>query len=165
MRHLAIAIVAFASVHFANAQQFGATPAQQASLKAFLRDYVKDPSSAEDRKIRYVDAWIDLNGDGAREVIVYLSGRHWCGTGGCPTLILASEHSSRRLITKVFITRPPIRVWGDVSHGWQSIGVWVQGGGIQPATRLNSNSTERSILPIRPCLPLGRSEGTRQARS
>jgi hypothetical protein len=47
-------------------------------------------------------------------------------------LILVPEGDSWRLLTKVSITRPPIRLLRTVSNGWRNIGVWVQGGGIQP---------------------------------
>jgi hypothetical protein len=81
---------------------------------------------------RYVAAFRDLNGDGTPEAIVHLVGNEWCGSGGCNTLILTREGDSWRVVTKVTITYPPIRVLAKTSHGWHSIGVWVQGGGIQP---------------------------------
>ena len=55
-----------------------------------------------------------------------------CGSGGCNTLILAREGASWKVIQSITITRPPIRVLASTSHGWHSISVWVQGGGIQP---------------------------------
>ena len=47
------------------------------------------------------------------------------------TLVLTPEGASYRVVTKIRITRPPIRVLATSSHGWHDIGVWVQGGGIQ----------------------------------
>ena len=83
-------------------------------------------------KDRYDAVFVDLNGDGKAEAIVYLKSKDWCGSGGCTTLILARDGDSWKLLTKISITRPPIRVLAGKSSGWRSIGVWVQGGGIQP---------------------------------
>jgi hypothetical protein len=95
------------------------------SLKKFLR------TLDNDRTARYVLAFRDLNGDGIPEAIVYLTGG-WCGSGGCSTFILTPNGSSWRVVTNIRITRPPIYVLSDMSKGWHSMGVWVQGGGIQP---------------------------------
>src|ERR1035441_5966680 len=96
------------------------------SLQAFLRSFDSD------LKGRFVAAFADLNGDGRLEAIVYLTSNDWCGSGGCTTLILTRDGNSWKLLTKVTITRPPIRALTRKSNGWRSIGVWVQGGGIQP---------------------------------
>jgi hypothetical protein len=96
------------------------------SLRAFLEGFDRD------LKGRFTYALVDLNGDGKPEAVVYLMGNDWCGSGGCTTLILVRDGDSWRLLTKVAISRPPIRVLVTKSNGWRSIGVWVQGGGIQP---------------------------------
>ena len=95
------------------------------SLKSFLR------TLDTDRTARYMAAFRDLNGDGIQEAIVYLISNQWCGSGGCSTLILAPDNGSWRIVTNIRITRPPIYVLSDVSNGWHSIAVSVQGGGIQ----------------------------------
>ena len=38
---------------------------------------------------------------------------------------------SWRIVSNITITRPPIRMLSTSFNGWHSIGVWVQGGGIQ----------------------------------
>ena len=83
--------------------------------------------------MRYFDAFVDLNGDGKKEAIVYLMGDGWCGSGGCTMLVLASEATSFKVVTEITISRPPIRVLSSTSHGWHNISVWVAGGGIEPA--------------------------------
>ncbi len=109
------------------AQQKADSPAPEAkeSLKKFLK------TLDDGRTTRYALAFRDLNGDGTPEAIVYLVGKNWCGSGGCNTLILTPNGSSWRIVANIRITRPPIYVLTDVSNGWRSIGVWVQGGGIQ----------------------------------
>jgi hypothetical protein len=64
---------------------------------------------------------------GKPEATVYLTGRSWCGSGGCPTLILRREGSSFMVVTRILATRPPIRVFETTSHGWRNISVWVSG--------------------------------------
>lgn len=110
------------------AQQKADAPTSEAreSLKGFLK------TLDDDRTARYAFAFRDLNADGTPEAIVHLVGKKWCGSGGCNTLILAPDGSSWRILANIRITRPPIYVLTDTSNGWRSIGVWVQGGGIQP---------------------------------
>jgi hypothetical protein len=110
------------------------TSDQERSLKKFLQNRFRDPySSLDDEKTtRYSAAFVDLNGDGKPEVIAHITGRDWCGSGGCTTLVLAQKGSCYRVVARLTITRPPIRVLATKSHGWRDIGVWMQGGGIQP---------------------------------
>ena len=128
----------------------GAAPsAAEASLKQFLQSLDKDKTT------RYVAAFRDLNGDGIPEAIVYLIGSEWCGSGGCNTLILTRNDSSWRTVTEISITQLPIRVLTNTSHGWRSLGVWVQGGGIRSGyeaeLRFNGKSYPRnpSVPPAR----------------
>jgi hypothetical protein len=100
------------------------TSGEEASLKAFLQNWDTDKTT------RYVAAFRDLNGDGKPEAIVYLLGK-WCGSGGCTTLILTPDGGSWRIVTKITVVQLPIRVLANKTNGWDDIGVWVQGGGIQ----------------------------------
>lgn len=103
------------------------------SLKGFLQTYLKSPPWTEaDPTTRYLHALVDLDGDGMPDAIVYITGRTWCGSGGCTTLVLRREGSSFKLVTRIPITRPPIRVMQATSHGWHGISVWAAGGGIRP---------------------------------
>lgn len=135
---------------------------QEASLQGFLQAYLKNPVLGNIRSTRYFANFVDLKGDGAREAIVYIMDdehqwfqHHWCGSGGCTMLVLAPTGSSYEVIARVTITRPPIRVLVTRSHGWHDIGVWVQGGGIQPGyeARLSFNGktypSNPSVLPAR----------------
>ena len=80
---------------------------------------------------RFIASFTDLNGDGKPEAIVHLTSNEWCGSGGCTTLVLVPDDDSWRVLSEISISRPPIRVLSTKSNGWRSIGVWVQGGGIQ----------------------------------
>ena len=100
-------------------------------MKKFLRT-LDNETLGRDSTTRYILAFRDLNGDGTPEAIVYLTGKDWCGTGGCHTLVLTPHGSSWRVVANMIATRPPIYVLSDVSKGWHSIGVWSQGGSLEP---------------------------------
>jgi hypothetical protein len=101
---------------------------QDESPKRFLQDYLADSRSEDREPTRYSSAFVDLKDDGTQEVIVYITGSFWCGTGGCTTLILAPNSSSYNIVTKVFTTRSPIRVLQTKSDGWHDISVIERGG-------------------------------------
>src|SRR5580700_5307584 len=63
-------------------------------LKRFLEGYLADSRSDNREPTRYSAAFVDLKGEGKREVIVYVTGDFFCGSGGCTTLILTPKDSS-----------------------------------------------------------------------
>jgi hypothetical protein len=134
----------------------GQNAAQNDTLRSFLQGYVGAPT-AETRTTRYTAAFGDLNGDGVKEAIVYLSGNGWCGSGGCVTLVLQREGQSYRVVTKITIARPPIRMLDRVSNGWHDIGVWVQGGEIQPVYEAQL-AFDGKTYPTNPSVSPARSE-------
>ena len=88
--------------------------------------------SGEDPRLRYSVAFTDLNGDGKDEAIVYVTGNHVCGSGGCDLTIYTPAGRSWRTVTQMSISRPPIGVLSTSTHGWRDIAVYVAGGGILP---------------------------------
>jgi hypothetical protein len=108
-----------------------------------------------DKSTRYLAVFRDLNGDGVPEAIVYLIGQQWCGSGGCHLFILQKNGGSWKTVTSMTITNPPIRVLDRKWNGWHSLGVRVQGGGIQPgyeaALRFNGKTYPKnpSVPPAR----------------
>ena len=133
-------------------------PEAPSSLKAFLRDYLARGGGGADRTTRYRFALVNLDGSGKKDVIAYVTGRSWCGTGGCTMLILAADGSSYRVISRIPITRAPIRVLTVTSKGWRDIGVWVQGGGIQPGYEADL-PFDGSGYPTNPSAPPARRLG------
>jgi len=130
------------------------TPQEDASLRAFLRDCVKDPFE-DYTATRYSAVFVDLRDDQTHEVIVRLSSDGWCGTGGCTTLILAPLGSSYKIISKITSTRLPIRVLSEKTNGWHDITVWVEGGGTQPGYEAELSFDGRSY-PTNPSVPPAR---------
>ena len=80
--------------------------------------------------MRYIEAFVDLNGDRHEEVIVRLVGRTSCGSGGCTMLVLTPEDGSYRLVNRTTITNPPIRALNTATNGWRDLSVIVTGGGV-----------------------------------
>jgi hypothetical protein len=58
---------------------------RKVSLQAFLKEYAGNASEPEDSTTRYFSRAVNLRGSGDEQTIVYLTGRSWCGTGGCTT--------------------------------------------------------------------------------
>lgn len=108
-----------------------------------------------DKSTQYLAVFRDLNDDGIPEAIVYLMGQQWCGSGGCNLYILQKRSSSWKTVTSMTITNAPIRILDRKVNGWHSLGVWVQGGGIQPGyeaeLRFNGKTYPRnpSVPPAR----------------
>lgn len=135
------------------------SPDQEESLKKALRSWDTSNLATSDK---YIAAFRDLNGDGKQEAIVYLIGSGWCGSGGCNTLILARTGTSWKVISTMTVTRPPIRVLSETSHGWHSLGALVAGGGITRAyeavLRFNGKSYPRNPT-VSPAFPVKAPEG------
>ncbi len=103
--------------------------AQSVSLRRFMDGYFTAHKVPKGKSTEYLFSFFDLNEDGTREALVYLNGERWCGSGGCTTLVLATQ-PFYRIVTKITVTRLPISVLPAKSFGWHDLAVWVGGGGI-----------------------------------
>lgn len=112
----------------------GAAPASAAPapVAPWLRTFYEGRAAHRDPTALYSVSFADLDGDGRKEALVYVSGQTMCGSGGCSLFILAPRGRSWRLVTKTTITWPPIRLLPTRRHGWRDLGVRVRGGGILP---------------------------------
>ena len=137
-----------------------AAPQKESSLLKFLQHYAVGHSDFADVKgTRYVAAFVNLRDDNSQQVIVYFIGPAWCGTGGCLTLILIPKDSSFSVASEITLVSQPIRVLDTKSNGWHDLGVWVQGGGIQPGyeARLSFDGDEYPSNPtVPPAQPLAK---------
>ncbi len=135
LRSITIAIMAagvFLALSDCRAQsQHELNAGETDSLERFLRNYLKNEYVGNDLTTRYSAALVKLTNGNEPDVIVYITGRTWCGSGGCKMLVLVPERASYEVVTETTVTRLPIRLLATMSHGWHDIGVWVQGGGIQ----------------------------------
>jgi hypothetical protein len=103
------------------------------SLKAYLRSYLSEGGKiAPDNTTRIAVFSVEIENGKNTEEIVYVSGRDWCGSGGCMMLILQSTESAFKVLGEVTIVQLPIMLLPTLHHGHPDIGVRVQGGGILP---------------------------------
>ena len=105
---------------------------KEGELKAAVRSFVQTgtPRFPEPRPLSFIYSFVDLASDGKEQALVLLTGRGWCGTGGCTTLVFTQDGSSYKLISTIPATRVPIRVLEAKSFGWRNLSIWAVGGGI-----------------------------------
>jgi len=115
---------------FAGAKESGS--GREEAVRKLVYDYVGASADSDLRQVRYLSSLADLKDDGRLEAIVYLMDNEWCGSGGCTMLILAPKDSSYEVVTKITVTRPPIRILKTKTNGWHDLSVFVAGGGIVP---------------------------------
>lgn len=139
------------------ASSFAMAQSKPDQLTEFLRGYLGPPDQSLEQEgaSRYSRSFVDLKDDGSKEIIVYLTGRMWCGSGGCQMLILALDGTSYRVVTNTTITRLPIRVLDTKSNGWHDISVFVAGGGIRPGYE-SELYFDGSTYPSNPSVPPAR---------
>ena len=80
-------------------------------------------------RARYVYGRVDLNGDGRAEVLVYLLGSIFCGTGGCNLLLFTEARDGYVLVNRFPISRLPVIVSHERTNGWNDLIRPESGGG------------------------------------
>jgi hypothetical protein len=110
----------------------------------------------------YKRADADLNGDGRKESLIYLTDPDYCGSGGCSLVVLSPSSRGYRVVMRSTVTRLPISLLSTANHGWRDIGVTVGGGGITRAyeARVRFNGRRYPSNPtVPPAIPLRRATG------
>ncbi|MBX7434457.1 hypothetical protein JDV09_20480 [Mycobacterium sp. Y57] len=77
---------------------------------------------------RYAAVRADLNGDGRDEVLTYLMGPYFCGTGGCTLLVFDQGMDGYSLLADMATTRPPVIV-APSAEGYADVWTMQSGGG------------------------------------
>ena len=113
-------------------QQLNSPRSPDNRLKVFLQRYLSDRRFGVDKTTRFSSASVKRSDGTIEEVVVYVSGQGWCGSGGCILLVFEPRGTSYNIIGRASIVWPPIRVLQSSTNARRDIGVWVQGGGIQP---------------------------------
>ena len=127
---------------------------REEALKTFLREYARQEQFPGEDDTRYARAFVDLNADGKDEAIVFLLGSSWCGSGGCPTLVLTPQAASWRRVASILTTSPPIRVLTRRSKGWRNITVWTHDPGAPPYEA--ELQFDGKTYPLSPTIPVGK---------
>ncbi len=126
--------------------------ANQDSLHTYLR-----ASNADAREnwpdATYTAAFVDLNGDGRDEALVWQQAGLFCGSGGCGLYIYTPDGESWRQVDDLTIAGPPALLLGSRSLGWFDLGLIVRDGGTdlpyQVRLRFNGRSYSGSETRIR----------------
>lgn len=153
--------------------QSGSRSAGDQSLRHALQSRVleREGPDADQGDTRASIALVDLDGDGQTEAITLVSGRAWCGTGGCSLWVLRREAGGWRMVGQTATVLAPVRVLDTRSLGWRDIGVterfdavqrgpavWRFDGGRYPLGSVNSTAATPSgrivIAADDPGLPL-----------
>ena len=79
-------------------------------------------------KFKY--ALVDLNGDGIKDAVVYLTGSDWCGSGGCTMRVMKGTKSGFVYQSGTLRVFTPIKVLKSKSHGWKSLAIGLRSGGL-----------------------------------
>ena len=131
-------------------------PDETSAIRRYLISTVRYPG------LTFRAAEVDLHGGSRPDVIVYITSRDFCGSGGCNTLVLERTRRGFRTVMNTTITRSPIRVLETRTHEWRDLGVMVAGGGIlRPyEARLRFNGRRYPPNPtVPPAEPLAQISG------
>ncbi len=101
-----------------------------ASVERFLRTYLADRPGEVDKTTRVSIATIRDEGTATDDIVVYVSGWGWCGSGGCRLFVLTPSGSTFRVLGKMTIVQLPVQYLRTTTHGHADLAVLVAGGGI-----------------------------------
>jgi heat shock protein HslJ len=106
-------------------------PELEAAILAASPDYNREivDAGGRERLGRYIYSRVDLDNDGDNEVFVYLLGSIFCGTGGCNLQLYTRDADGYALVNEFPITRTPVIVTSQMTHGWKDIWRYRSGGG------------------------------------
>lgn len=98
-------------------------------------DLREDAVITDSFEITYCE--IDLNGDGATELIVWESS--WAGTSGGGLWVLGKRRNGYRKIFETEMTWTPIILLPSTHNGWKDFAYQIAGGGVKPFFTTVSN--------------------------
>lgn len=96
----------------------GEVMAEQAA-KPLLVTAIAGQTGTADNK--YVEKFVDLNGDNVLDAIALLQGMDWCGSGGCTMMVFEGGNNAMTFKSKSTVTDTPIRVASTKSNGWNDL--------------------------------------------
>jgi hypothetical protein len=127
-----------------------------AALRAVLQKASNYESDQTRSDAQFAVAFVDLNGDGVDEAIVYgpqSSGSDgWCGTGGCGIGIFVRHGRMYRLKSSTSLGWPPVGVLKSSHYGWRDLTVFDAGGG-EPHPHSVVLQFNGSRYPYNPSVP------------
>ena len=70
---------------------------------------------------RYQFSLVDLNADGAPDVVVHVTDPKFCGNGGCPLVAFRKTPDSYDLVASSGNVRKPVYILEEVRNGWRTL--------------------------------------------
>jgi hypothetical protein len=102
-----------------------AAAAAPAQLEKAVRDWQPDNPPRE-----FSYALVHLKDAGPADALVLTRDPRYCGSGGCVLIVLEGElDGSFRLVSTSTVSRAPLYILPQRSHGWHDFTTFVSGGG------------------------------------
>jgi hypothetical protein len=105
---------------------------RDAALETALLAQLDEEDGTPASPVTYWYNRVDLNEDGTPEVVMGITARSVCGSGGCNTFVFQKEGDAYRLVTRISVARNPLVVSEHRTNGWHDLILPVGGGGIEP---------------------------------
>lgn len=108
------------------------SPEERSAILGGLDSFSRQLVAREPERHRVVVARVDLNGDGRQELLAYLMGPNFCGSGGCTLQLftpLPPPAAGWKLLQSFSITRLPLILGTTRSKGWRDLWRPESGGG------------------------------------
>lgn len=105
---------------------------EQKRNAALESDIITETEMTEEsgKEVGYYYNFVDLNGDNVPEVLVYIFGGGYCGSGGCDLYIFKKVNEKYKLVSDIGLARNPIIVSQNKTKGWNDLIFFNVGGGI-----------------------------------
>jgi len=104
------------------------TPAAETSLKHVMQNYLRGPFGEEYKPGRFYPVFANLADSEPPQIIVYVTGPHWCGSGGCTLLVVTSTGTSDQIVSKTIGVELPVGVLPSETAGWHDLAVQTREG-------------------------------------
>ncbi len=131
----------------------------EAAILQASPEYTRELVEISSSPARYLYSRVDLNDDGKEEVLAYMLGSIFCGSGGCNLLLFTEADLGYALVDTFPLSRTPIVVSPEKTNGWSDLFKLESGGGA-PASYLRyafdgRQYVEQERLPADPA-PAGK---------
>lgn len=92
---------------------------------------LKETKATQSDENRYMYFYEDLDNDKDYEIIAYLWGKDFSGSGGATMLVFDEKNDKYEFISKTTLVNLPISISENSTNGYNDIIVTVSGGGIE----------------------------------
>ncbi len=102
------------------------------SIRAAIIKIESSPGGLKlDENFTYASKYVDLNGDGRDEIIVWIPEDNMGGTSGYPILVLSKTAKGYRKLMDIDQGWTPVIALHSTQNGWRNIAIQIGGGGAE----------------------------------